>query len=481
MSTPLFRRPVQLSASMTFGSLRWFAIVAPVVFIAALWTLLHGAFYGLHRFPEVLIVLGGLVGGVGVFAFGVFALVRRLEQRILQQNVELEQRNQELGALLEVGHAASSSLELGELLDRAMDAILEVARADAAEVWLGGDGDGDELKLARHRGARGDVLAERTRLRYGEGLPGLAAERRMPIVVHDLPVDDRFVRERVKALGFQTYCGLPLLHSDRVVGVLGIASRDPSRLCSSRELGLLQGIAERVAAAVTTARLHERVLDGAVVEERLRIARELHDGLAQVLGYITTQTLAVKRLLDTGKTPAAREELDAMEDASRQVYGDVREAILGLRVSIPRTGLVATLQRYVEEHEEMPGTELRLAVRNGVQALELSPAAEIQLFHIVQEALNNVRKHARAPTATVTAAAEDGELVVEVADDGQGFDPARVSSIGWPRFGLQTMRERAQSIGGRFELESRPGAGTRVRVRVPLETAAEAEGASAAR
>ncbi len=464
---------------MTFGSLKWFAIVAPVVFLAGLWTLLHGTFYGLHNFPGVLVVLGGVTLGVGAFAFGVFAVVRRLERRILLQNTELEQRNQQLEALLAVGHAASSSLELAELLDGAMDAILDVTRADAAEVWL--RNNGSELKLARHRGMSGDAFAARTQLRYGEGLPGLTAERRTPVVIHDLPTDGRFVREEVKVLGFHTYCGLPLLHRDEVVGVLGVASKDPSKLCTSPELRLLEGIAERVAAAVATARLHERVLDGAVVEERLRIARELHDGLAQVLSYITTQTLAMKRLLDTGKAADARQELDAMDDAARKVYGDVREAILGLRISIPRVGLVPTLRRYLEEHEEMPGVDLSLTARNGVEGLELSPAAEIQLIRIVQEALNNVRKHARASAATVTVTTEGGELVVEVADDGRGLDGRGESSTGWPRFGLQTMRERAQAIGGRFELESRPGAGATVRVAVPIHAAAELARAGTAR
>lgn len=454
---------------MTLGRLTWLAIVAPVVFLSALWMLLHSTLDDLHAFPEVLFVLGGLTGGVVAFAFAVFGLVRRLERRVVQQNTELEERNQQLAALLAVGYAASSSLELDELLDGAMDAILDVTRADAAEVWL--RTDDDALRFARHRGAGGAAFAERKRLRYGQGLPGLTAESRAPVVVHDLPSDARFVREGVKELGFQTYCGLPLLHRGEVVGVLGVASQDPAQLCSTRELELLEGIAERVAGAVATARLHERVLDGAVLEERLRIARELHDGLAQVLSYINTQTLAVKRLLATGQAAAAREELDAMESAAREVYGDVREAILGLRLSLPRLGLVPALQRYVQEHEELVGTELALEAQDEIAGLELAAAAEIQLVWIVQEALNNVRKHAQASAATISLATDDGELVLEVADDGRGFDPGRESRTGWPRFGMQTMRERAQAIGGRFEVESRSGEGTTVRVRVPLEAA----------
>jgi signal transduction histidine kinase len=274
---------------------------------------------------------------------------------------------------------------------------------------------------------------------------------------------------------------LPLRHRGEIVGVLGVASKDANTLSSDRELRLLAGIGEGVALAIANARLHERVLDGAVLEERIRIARELHDGLAQVLGYINTQTLAAKRLLTTGRTEEARSRLDAMEGAARNVYGDVREAILGLRLSLPRQGLVPTLRSYLEEYASMSGTHLSLSADDHVETVELPPEVEIQLVRIVQEALANVRKHAQAANATVRLALDDGVLAIEVADDGRGFDPGLERRTGWPRFGLQTMRERAQALGGRFELESKPGAGTRVRVTLPEVRSSEVAHASGAR
>lgn len=451
---------------MTLGRLKWLAIVAPIGFLAAMWSLLHTALFGLHDYPGVLIVLGTTIGGVALFAFAVFAVVTRLEQRIVVQNRELEQRAQELEAVLTVGRAASSSLELGELLDAAMDAILQVAKADAAEVWL--RSEPQELLLTRHRGADEDAFAERTRLAYGEGLPGLTAASAAPVVVHDLPSDDRFVRPRILERGFLTYCGLPLRHRGEIVGVLGVASKDSAKLSSDRELRLLAGIGEAVALAIANARLHERVLDGAVLEERVRIARELHDGLAQVLGYINTQTLAVKRLLATGRTDEARHHLDAMQGAARNVYRDVREAILGLRLSLPRQGLVPALSTYLEEYGSMSGLRLTLEAGDEVERLELQPEVEIQLVRIVQEALANVRKHARAAHAAVRLSLNAGVLTIEVADDGVGFEREQEPRTGWPRFGLQTMRERAQAVGGRFDVTSTLGRGTRVTVTLPV-------------
>ena len=459
---------------MTLGRLKCLSIVAPVMFLSALWLLLHTESLGLHHseFQEGVILLGTTIVGSAFFAYTVFAVIGRLERRVVEQNRELEQRNQELAALLAVGRATSSSLELGEVLDQAIAAILETTRADEAEVWL--CTESGELVLARHQGHEPDGLGALTRLSPDNDVEDLAGESGAPIVVQHGAFDPPFLQRAVKALGFESFCALPLRHRRELVGMLGVASRDPDRLCSPSELRLLEGVGERLALAIENARLHERVLDGAVLEERTRIARELHDGLAQVLGYINMQTLAVRKLLRSGRAREAQDELALMEETVRKVYGDVREAILDLRVSPSRQGLVPALRRYLEEYERMAGATLRLEEGEGLDALQLPPAVEIQLVRIVQEALSNVRKHAAATSATVRITIDDGAVTLEVIDDGHGFDPRLSEPTGWPRFGLQTMRERALAIGGGFELDSRLGRGTRVTVRLPLRQRTEA-------
>lgn len=459
---------------MTLGHLKWLSFVAPVMFLSAAWILLHTESVGLHHseLQEGVILLGITIFGAAFFAYSVFAMIDRLERRVIEQNRELEQRNQELAALHAVGRAASASLELGEILDQAMAAILDATRADEAEVWL--RTESGELALARHGGHEPGALRSLMRLGPSAGLQGLTAEPGVPVGVHDRAFDSPFLHQMVKELGFESFCALPLRHRGELVGMLGVASRDPERLCSPSELRLLEGVGERLAMAIENARLHERVLDGAVLEERMRIARELHDGLAQVLGYINMQTLAVRKLLRSGRGGEAQDELALMEKSARKVYGDVREAILDLRVSPSRQGLVPALRRYLEEYERMAGVTLRLDEGEGLDALQLPPAVEIQLVRIVQEALSNVRKHASATSATVSIAIESDAVVLEVIDDGHGFDPRPSEPTGWPRFGLQTMRERAQAIGGGFELDSRPDVGTRVTVRLPLRQRTEA-------
>ncbi len=376
-------------------------------------------------------------------------------------------RNQDLAALLAVGRAATSSVRLSELLAEALHAVIEVTSAETAEVWLAAESG--ELTLQRQEGLATETFRERTSLRPGEGLPGAAVKTGSLVVVHDLGSDPRFVRGKVKELGFQTYGALPLRYRGETVGVLAVAARDRESISSESELRLLEGIGERLAIAVENSRLHERVLDRAVLEERERIGRELHDGMAQVLGYINTQTLAIRKLLASGHADQAEEQTQAMEKAAKQVYTDVREAILGLRSPLaPRDGLIASLRKYLSDYSAMTELAPSLEVSDEAEALALPPSTEVQLMRIVQEALSNVRKHAGATAVTVSFEAVAERLIVKVADDGRGFTPDSSAHTGWPRFGLQTMRERAEAIGGSFEVDSHPDRGTTVIVDVPL-------------
>lgn len=266
---------------MSLSQLKWFAIVAPVTFLVVVGYLVRGPFHEeLHEFPGYLYVLAALAFGVSVFSFFVFGIIARVERRVLEQN-------EHLSALLAVGRAGSSSLDLADVLDAALGAILSVTSAEAGEVWL--VTEGSELVLARQRGAAADAFRGRTHLRLGEGLPGLAAESGSPVVVHDLASDPRCVRGRVKELGFQTFCAQPLVRRGETVGVLAVSSRSPSALSSAAERRLLEGIGEQLVIAIENVQLHERVLDAGVLEEREQLAHELHDGLAQLLGYVNTR------------------------------------------------------------------------------------------------------------------------------------------------------------------------------------------------
>ena len=456
---------------MDLARLRWLSIVVPVALLVAFAILLRSPFHDfLHDFPGVLVLVCILAVGVTVFSFAIFGAIGRVEERILQ-------RNRELAAVLAVGQATASSVELSQMLDKALDAILGVTPAETAEIWLTTD-DG-ALALERQRGIGVDVPRARDRLDPGEGLSGLAVQQGSAVVVHDPASDPRFLSREITELGLLTYCALPLRHRDETVGVLAVACRDRSAFSDASELRLLEGIGEQMAVAIENARLLGRVLDAAALEERERIARDLHDGLAQVLGYINTQALAIKKHLASGRPEEARELVGTMEEAARHVYGDIREEIMGLRAA--REGLVPSLRAYLSGYGRMAGVVPEVRISDAAEALRLPGATEIQLLRIIQEALSNVRKHAGAGSATVSLDLAGDELRLEVEDDGRGFDPDSPARTGWPRFGLQTMRERAHALGGTFELRSSPGAGTSIVVSVPVASRKEVAHARAAR
>ena len=383
-------------------------------------------------------------------------------------------RNVDLGALIAVGKVVTSTSDLDEALGEALGTVLEVTSAEAAEVWLS-QGDG-HLAMRCFRGSHEEAFLERRSFSLGEGYPGIVAQTRQPLFIHDLAADPQFFRSGAVAAGFRSFCALPLPRQDGGVDVLAVASRSSTELKESAEMRLLEGVGEWVAVAVENAQLREQVGNIAILKERERIAQELHDGLAQVLLYINAQTSAIGRLLSDGRTEEARGEILQLRNAARGVYADVREAILGLHLASAEPGRIwRTLQEYAENLATQ--TEIRVTWE-GLDIGERShvePATETQLMRIVQEALSNVRKHAAANQVTVSVADEDGCLSIAVEDDGRGFDPIAAGQNGNGHFGLHTMRERATSIGGSLQVQSAPGAGTIVTVKVPHAGARETQ------
>jgi len=210
----------------------------------------------------------------------------------------------------------------------------------------------------------------------------------------------------------------------------------------------------------------------AIVEERERIARELHDGLAQLLGYVNTKASAVRLMLKNRQADAAEKHLQQLEEAAQELFVDVREAILGLKMNghaAQGSGLPTALKAYTAQFSRLSNLPVDVRIDPAAEDLALPAETELQLMRIVQESLTNVRKHASARQAIVSLQFCDSMLELSVRDDGAGFRPGPSRDGDWPRYGLSTMRERAEAIGAAFTLDSDPGAGTRIVVRLKLE------------
>jgi len=222
----------------------------------------------------------------------------------------------------------------------------------------------------------------------------------------------------------------------------------------------------QAAIAIDNAHLHQQLASLAVTQERLRIAHEMHDGLAQVLGYVNTKVQAATEYIRLGRNDEATAQLRELASAAREAYGDVRQNIVDLRtLPAPQRSFAELVQEFVSRWKEQSGISTQVMID---PALSVPAGTELQLVRIVQESLTNIRKHAKATNAIIDVRRSDGKLTMTISDDGIGFNPAARVRSEFPRFGLSTMRERAESIGATLTVESAPGEGTRVRLEAPL-------------
>ncbi|MBI4320844.1 MAG: GAF domain-containing sensor histidine kinase [Chloroflexi bacterium] len=427
----------------------------------------------MHGWSGLLMVWGLALAGVVAFSLGVSAITAKSEQ-------EIRRRNRELEATAATATVLGQSLELEELLNVALEKVLEIMDVHAGTVCVL-DEAAKELVHVAHRGIPLDVLGPLNRAKLAESPVGAEiVETGKPVVLNDLWADPRLA-EKVRRAGFRSAVSVPLRAEGKVVGVLALVSNEercfsPSEVAVLTSVGSQLGVAVRKAILfedlvrrnIENAALQQQVRDLAVLEERERIAREMHDGVGQILGYVNTTTQAARKLLSLGQLDQAEEALGKLEEAARDVYADVREAIVGLRTTTS-PGFLATLEEYLKWFSRQNLIQTELTVGHDWDG-GVETRVEIQLIRIVQEALSNVRKHARAQKASISISTTDDHICLVVDDNGQGFHPERIARGAWPQFGLQTMRERAEAIGGTFDVTSIAGEGTTVRISAPRRT-----------
>ncbi|HTE85544.1 MAG TPA: sensor histidine kinase [Dehalococcoidia bacterium] len=228
----------------------------------------------------------------------------------------------------------------------------------------------------------------------------------------------------------------------------------------------LFGILRRLQAEAL-AREQDILTLNAVLQERERLSRELHDGVAQLVAHLLLRLDTIKELVEAGRREEAQAELERLHGVAGEIYEDIGESITGLRTDVTERGLICALQDYVDQFEER--YQIPTNLRTDAAAARLPPLAALQVFRFIQEALTNIRKHAGARQATVTLTSDGPDLLrVVIADDGQGFSSGGQRNGNARPLGLTTMRERIKAIGGTFHVDGRPGSGTRVSATIPF-------------
>jgi signal transduction histidine kinase len=292
------------------------------------------------------------------------------------------------------------------------------------------------------------------------GLMGWIFERRESVVVSNLKTDPR-VSDVAWVKGFRAWISTPMRAEGRVVGVFSVFD-EAERQFSAEDVALLTTVADHVGVAVQNARMRQMAERAAALDERERLARELHDAVTQSLFSLTLFTEAARERMMSGETDQVLKFLDEIGTTGHRALREMRLMLYELRPpALEEEGLVGALRRRLEAVEARVGVKGRVLTDT---LIELPSPVEEGLYRIVQEALNNALRHADTPAVTVHISLEGEQVLMEVFDEGQGFDLNRASGGGG--MGLVTMRERAESLGGTFAISSQPGRGTNVQVRV---------------
>jgi signal transduction histidine kinase len=207
----------------------------------------------------------------------------------------------------------------------------------------------------------------------------------------------------------------------------------------------------------------------AQLQEREHLARELHDGIGQILGYVSIQAQSALAWMKKGKTDRAGPVMERVAEVAKDAHADIRESILALRTGLEkRKSFVPSLKSYLERFQQNFGIRTELSISPGIDDSTFAPEVEANLLRVVQEALTNSRKHSDAQSLNVSVELDTKSALISVTDDGKGFDPAGAGCDG--HFGLVFMRERIAQIGGSLTIESAPNAGTVLRLVVPVRT-----------
>jgi signal transduction histidine kinase len=386
----------------------------------------------------------------------------QLYQDVVERDRSLQERNQDLALINKMAAAVTGSLEIDIIVDQALRRVIDYLDIDAGEIFLA-DESGKVFQLALHLGDSVDSLWTRDSFSLGEGPVGQVAESGKPLVSTDPQREVGYFRNEVIEAGLCCVACIPLATRGSVVGVMCVAAKEPQNF-DERMLDMLLSIGTWAGLSIENVRLGRQSRRLAVLEERERIGMDLHDGIIQSI-YAVGLALDYARSTVDEEPAAARIKIDQAIEGLDITIRDIRSYILDLR---PRQflseDLMQGLEQLVEEFNANSRSQaVLLGPRNGMDGLPTANATT--LFHICQEALANSAKHAKAGLVDVRLLNSEERVILEVTDDGLGFDVRKMSvTLG---HGLSNMQFRAQKIGGGVEINSEPGSGTTVLAWVP--------------
>ncbi len=397
----------------------------------------------------------------------------RLYKAEQDRHAEAERRRRVAECLRETLAVLNSKQSLADTLSFIVTQACRVLDSDAAAI-IRPQGKEGPFRVEYACGLSPELVAK-IDFPLGVGASGYCLAHRQPVAIPDAlagvaePGDllDGLLESQKPLLEsmverYRASLVVPVIVRDEDYGVIALYYHDTHPF-SDDEIALAMSVANQTALAIETARLRDQAEQAAAIAERSRLARELHDSVTQSLYSVTLYAEAAARLLRAGQQMGAVEHLAELRDTAQQALREMRLLIFELRPpALEKSGLAAALQVRLDAVETRGGMQADLQVE-GEERLPRSVQGE--LYHLALEALNNALKHARAQHVQVQLRFSDMGTFLEICDDGVGFEPA-IARLGGG-FGLPGMKERAQRIGGKLQIESTPGKGTQVSIQVP--------------
>jgi len=403
---------------------------------------------------------GTLADGFNGMAEHLQSMYKNLEGKVAEKTALLKEKSDRLESLYEVTALVSKATSLDALAQDFTKSLAKISQADGVALRWSNQGGQRHLMLAAH-GLPADMIDEEQCIYTGDCFCGSVTPDSEFRVIPIRDESSAPLKHCFKA-GFETVITLPVRLHQHLMGEVDLffhARVNPT----PAERSLLQALCSHLASGMENLRLNALEKEAAVSQERHLLARELHDSIAQSLAFLKIQVQLMRDAIKTCDETEIAKILEEIDAGVRESYGDVRELLLHFRTRTNTEDIEPALATTLQKFEHQSGITTTLAMQG--QGLPLAPDVQIQVLHIVQEALSNVRKHSHASQVWLDVQQQPGWRF-EVRDDGIGFNP-ETDQFDETHVGLRIMSERAQRIGAHLEVMSTPSRGSSVIVTLP--------------
>ena len=395
--------------------------------------------------------------------FGHLIVWRDITERRLAEDARQRARDEMFVLLNAISSAASHAMKLEDFLSESIYQIIYPFRSQVVAIFLvdeHAEEEGQRLVLASHFGLSFDAINAMAGLPLTSGLFNPVLEQRQPLQIEDVQTDAR-VPAALREMDFACFLMIPLIpqagEQGKVLGCLCLARKEKPAY-SQDEIIRLSTISDQIATLIDSDRRRQLAI---ALSERQRLLRDLHDSVSQKLYGLVTLTEAAQAALEAGTTVSPAQVLARIGENARQAVKEMRLFLYEMQpVDLEKEGLVSVLHHRLAAVEGRADIKARLLADENIA---LSKDKEITLYFIAQEALNNVLRHAHAKSVSVTLKQGRQNVILEILDDGRGFDPKRVDGGGW---GLKNMKERVTQVNGTLKINSKPDEGTKIIVTV---------------